>query len=279
MSRDLRVTVLVENTVYRSGLWAEHGLSLWIEYEDHRILFDTGQTDVLIQNAQTLGIDLSSADAVVLSHGHYDHSGGLAAVLNLSSRVPVYGHSKSLARKFHVQEGMAKNVGMPSETKEKLLHLERQERLVYTDGVTDIVPGVTVTGAIPRRHTCETLPQGFYLDEAGQIPDPLEDDQAVFLDTDQGIVVVLGCTHAGVRNTLDYIECLVHDRKLYAVIGGMHLRAVDSDRLAETLTLFQHRDVQVLAPGHCTGPHVVARMHDVLSPRCVPCSTGVVIDL
>ncbi|MFC1761980.1 MBL fold metallo-hydrolase [Planctomycetota bacterium] len=279
MSLGLRITVLVEDTVYQSGLLAEHGLSFWIEYEGHNILFDTGQTDILLHNARALGIDIASVDAVVLSHGHYDHTGGLAAVLGLSPQVPVYCHSQSLEPKYHIDDSTPRNVGTPSVVKERLLLVECQGQLTYTDQITEIVPGVSATGTIPRKHAFEQPPRGFYLDREGQTPDLIDDDQALFYNTDQGVVIVLGCAHAGVVNTLDYIQQRVEDRCIYAVIGGMHLLGAGPDRLSETLASFQRMNIQTIAPGHCTGPYAIAHFNDTLSNRCVPCSTGVIIDL
>lgn len=279
MKPEMRVTVLVENTVYRAGLRAEHGLSLWIEYEDHRLLFDTGQSDILVHNAQTVGIDLACADAVVLSHGHYDHTGGVGAVLDRSSQVRVYCHSHSLEPKYHVREGTPRSIGIPCGVKERLLLVECQERLVYTDQVADIFPGATVTGTIPKKHACQQPPQAFYLDRECQSPDPMKDDQALFLDTSRGIVVLLGCAHAGALNTLEYIQRIVDDRCIYAVIGGMHLQGADSDSVLEIRTWLQSQDVRVIAPGHCTGPNAIAEFNQSLPEQWMPCSTGTTIEI
>ena len=107
----IRTTVLVEDTVPASGLSAEHGLSFWIEYAGKRILFDTGQSDILIHNAKKLDINLADADAIILSHGHYDHTGGLAAVLGVAAKARVYLHPAAIEPKFSPKTSGVKQIG------------------------------------------------------------------------------------------------------------------------------------------------------------------------
>ncbi|MCK4818477.1 MBL fold metallo-hydrolase, partial [bacterium] len=116
----MRITTLVENTVFKAGLKAEHGLSFWIEYGEKKLLFDTGQTDLVLQNAQTLGIDLAQADAIVLSHGHYDHTGGLKQVLNIAGNSSVYFHPAAIQAKYHLKDGDIKEIGVTPEIRDIL---------------------------------------------------------------------------------------------------------------------------------------------------------------
>jgi 7,8-dihydropterin-6-yl-methyl-4-(beta-D-ribofuranosyl)aminobenzene 5'-phosphate synthase len=276
---DVHVTVLVENTVYREGLLAEHGLSLWIEYEGRTILFDTGQTNILVQNALALGKDITCAHTVVLSHGHYDHVGGMGALLKLAPSVSVHCHQKAIQPKYRYQDHSLREIGMRSDLRAQLLQSCRSRRTTYTNQATDIAPGVTVTGTIPRKHSFENAEPGFYLDKEHAITDPLEDDQALCFDADRGIVVVLGCAHAGVVNTLDYIQELFADRRIYAVIGGMHLRGATSNRLTQTLDALDRMEIQIIAPGHCTGAHAISEFQKQFASRCIPLTAGLSIDL
>jgi 7,8-dihydropterin-6-yl-methyl-4-(beta-D-ribofuranosyl)aminobenzene 5'-phosphate synthase len=259
----LRVTVLVENRAGPRGTIAEHGLSFWIEAGDRRVLFDTGQGLALAHNAQQLGVDLASADAVVLSHGHYDHTGGLAANLAAFRNTTVYAHPDAFRRRYTPRnENGIQTTSPPVRDAD---HLRAQVGdLVLTRDPTEVTNGVWVTGAIPRQHAFEDTGGPFYLDPAQKQPDPLSDDQALVLEAAPGAVVLLGCAHAGTVNTLDYVVGPMGCQQIHAVIGGMHLLRASEERLSNTIGAFKRLNVRLLAPGHCTGWQASMRLWSAL---------------
>lgn len=188
-------------------------MAFWIEMDARRVLFDTGQWLVLADNAHALGVDLGSVEAVVLSHGHDDHTGGWAEVLRAAAgSVTVYAPPEVLAPKFKQEEAGIRDVGMPATFRETLM-AGRFPR-VWSRAPVKIVPRLWTTGEIPRRHSEEAITESFITERDGERrPDPLRDDQAMFIETERGTVVLLGCAHAGVVNTLDRIRSLTSGLK------------------------------------------------------------------
>lgn len=288
----VRLTVLVENTTKGHGLLAEHGLAFWIEVGTQQILFDAGQSGVLRHNASQLGINLGAADAVVLSHGHYDHTGGLAACpLSEGSRracvdradksgvqpLRVFAHPEAFKDKYaRKADGTSRYIGMPVYARETL---PRATDVTPVGAPTEIGEGISVTGPIPRHTDFEDTGGPFFEDEACTQPDDLLDDQAAFIDTPNGVVVILGCAHAGVINTLRYIQTLVPHRPMHAVIGGMHLVTADEMRLSRTVDALREFDVQHLVPLHCTGFAAAARLWNGFSGRVSVCPVGTVLEM
>jgi 7,8-dihydropterin-6-yl-methyl-4-(beta-D-ribofuranosyl)aminobenzene 5'-phosphate synthase len=268
MKNSFRLTVLVENTAVGRGLLGEHGLSYLIETDSHRILFDTGQGLVLHHNVQELGISLQNLDAVVLSHGHYDHGGGLMAVLDEYHPTKLFLHPSALQPKFSNRG----DIGSPIQDEEVLR--EKVRHLIFTNKPTEIIPRVYVTGAIPRLHPCEDTVGSFWQDSTHSKVDLILDDQALFIDAPEGLVVVLGCAHAGVINTLNYVAQITGTEKVYAVIGGMHLLNASSDRLQATADIFAKYEVQLLGANHCTGMKAMAFLWHQFARKCVSCNVG-----
>jgi 7,8-dihydropterin-6-yl-methyl-4-(beta-D-ribofuranosyl)aminobenzene 5'-phosphate synthase len=255
------ITALVNNVMPHS-LHAEHGLSFWIEYGGRHILFDTGQTDALVKNADLLDIDLSKTDAVILSHGHYDHTGGLTAVLELAPNAVVCLHPDAPRIRFSCPSGKPpKNVSMPEAACQKIAELVADNRLIYSAKPETLYPGVTVTGPIPRLTAYEDTGGPFYLDQDAINPDTLEDDQALTIATANGLVVILGCAHAGLINTLDYATTL-SPKPICAIIGGTHLRAASPQRMESTFKALKAYNLQRIAPCHCSGPEALKRFEN-----------------
>lgn len=274
MTEDVIITLLVENSVRQMGLQAEHGLAWHVNFAGRQALFDTGQTDLLIANAGRLGLDLARVEAITLSHGHYDHTGGLAAVRQLAPAAPVWMHSGARAPKFAANpDGSGRAIGIS----EQALAALDQARVVPCDaGPVEVFDGLFATGAIPRTNDLEDVGGQFFLDAGCQRPDPLTDDQALFFESPDGVVVVLGCAHAGVINTLRHIESCTGSTRIAAVLGGMHLLNASERRLQFTLDELRRRDIRLLVPLHCTGWPPTLRLWNTFPERCQHGSVGTV---
>jgi 7,8-dihydropterin-6-yl-methyl-4-(beta-D-ribofuranosyl)aminobenzene 5'-phosphate synthase len=277
MSKDVRITVLVENTVESPGLLAEHGLAFWIEAGSQCILFDTGQGNVLLNNTYRLGISLSRIGAVVLSHGHYDHTGGLAEALRGNRPNAIYAHPGALKPKFaRNKDGTSREIGIPGLCEQAVER--RRDQLVLTETPTPISSGLMVTGPVPRVTDFEDTSGPFFLDAQCAKPDPLVDDQALFFDSTEGTVVLLGCAHAGVINTLRYVRQLTGERPIHAVLGGMHLAGASAQRLKRTIDELRELNIHRLGPAHCTGRAATAALWDALPDRCIPWHVGTQVE-
>jgi 7,8-dihydropterin-6-yl-methyl-4-(beta-D-ribofuranosyl)aminobenzene 5'-phosphate synthase len=269
----LEVVVLAENTVRGAGLLGEHGLAYWINADGRKLLFDTGQGKVLPENARQLGLHLGGIEAVALSHGHYDHTGGLNVVLERARRAKVYLHPAALQKKYSRQDKPPhRSIGIPPADERAVRH--RARNVTWTTQPSEVVPGVWVTGEIPRMTDFEDVGGPFYLDRACTQPDPLADDQALYVESAEGIVVLLGCGHAGTVNTLEYVSRIAGRKRIHAVLGGMHLLRASRRRIEATGDALARFKVRVIAPGHCTGGAAVAHLWNRFPSRVTECVTG-----
>lgn len=269
------LTVLVENSARGRGLLAEHGLSFWLEYGPDVFLLDTGQGNVLLHNASQLGVDLAKAAGIVLSHGHYDHTGRLWEVL-ATTDCPVYAHPSACQPRYaRNADGACRPVGVAAEDVEAL---EGSGRLTPVKGPTAIAPGLFVTGPVPRTCDFEDVDTPFCLDTEGQTPDPLIDDQSVYYQSTEGVVALLGCAHSGVINTLRYIQTLA-GAPVHTVIGGMHLGSASDERVDQTVRTMREMGVQRVMPMHCTGPWATRCLQDEFGADCPACLAGTRFDL
>jgi 7,8-dihydropterin-6-yl-methyl-4-(beta-D-ribofuranosyl)aminobenzene 5'-phosphate synthase len=271
-SVDAKITIVVDNKT-GEGLVSEHGLSLWIETGGKRILFDTGQGPALESNARALGIDVAAADILVLSHGHYDHTGGISRVVERAPNVDIYCHPGVIQPRYAIRDGKAKSVGMPPGAGEALEQLP-SERLHWVQEPLMLTETIGLTGPVPRLTSYEDTGGPFYLNPEGARPDLIEDDLALWIQTDQGLVVCMGCAHAGLINTLHHIRDVTEGARIRAVIGGFHLLTAGHERMARSIFALRLLAPDMLVPCHCTGESAVASLFDALGEERVSPGTA-----
>lgn len=243
--------ILIDNQA-ETGLEKEHGLSMWIEVDGRRILFDTGAGNKFESNARKLGIDVYTADHLVLSHGHYDHTGGVSHFLRHNRQSSVYCHPSAVLPRYAVRNGSGTSIQMPHESITAIDKLS-EERLHWVQDPLRLGEHIGLTGHIPRKTSFEDTGGPFYFDPDGKRPDPIDDDMALWIRTQKGLVVVTGCCHAGLVNTLDYIFHLNNGMKICALIGGFHLVDATPLRLDLTMQALAAFEIELMVPCHCTG--------------------------
>jgi 7,8-dihydropterin-6-yl-methyl-4-(beta-D-ribofuranosyl)aminobenzene 5'-phosphate synthase len=273
----IKITTLVENAVAQGGkaLLGEHGLSFYIEAGDRRILFDTGQNLAISNNARVLGVDLEQIDTVVLSHGHYDHSGGLQSLMERNRHFTFYGHPDVFSPKFRKNKDGYKYIGIPVEKDD---FVNRGISLQLDRNPIEIAPGVMTSGEIALENDFERVEANFFLkQDQAVIADTLADDQALILDTRHGVVVLLGCSHRGVVNTLTHVARLKNARKIHAIIGGLHLGKASDGQVSKIIDHLRGFGLEMVVIGHCTGPRAFLALANEFQDRALFNTVGTVM--
>lgn len=264
----LKFTLLVDNNA-PDELEKEHGFSVWVEVGDRRILFDTGQLGALQTNAKRLGINLAEAEMLVLSHGHYDHTGTIPEVLAVNSQAKIYMIGNAKIDRWSNKPGTEpRSIGIPERSRQALLALP-PERICEINSAYYLMPGVGLTGPVPRESPFEDTGGPFYLDNESKADDLIEDDQSMWFETDDGLIILLGCCHSGLVNTINHIRKISGKDKIRGIIGGMHLVNADDKRLNYTFDAFRNWEPEFLVPCHCTGESAMASMLDEIGNKIV----------
>jgi 7,8-dihydropterin-6-yl-methyl-4-(beta-D-ribofuranosyl)aminobenzene 5'-phosphate synthase len=254
----IRFTTLTENTA-NYGFMAEWGFSILIEADGRRILMDTGMSCSAVYNAQLLGVDLNTIDTIVLSHGHLDHTGGLGDTLRRKqAAVRIIAHPDIWADKYIRRESGEQCIGLPFNRPSLESMGARFELSREPVRITD---HVTTSGEIPMTSDYETIDDNLLVRRGSQfVPDPLADDLALIINTGSGLVVVLGCAHHGLINTLRHARKITGQDSIYAVIGGTHLLRASPERLTQTVAELREMGVQMIGVSHCTGFYASSRL-------------------
>jgi 7,8-dihydropterin-6-yl-methyl-4-(beta-D-ribofuranosyl)aminobenzene 5'-phosphate synthase len=274
-----RLTILVDNNVLPgSNLSPEHGFAALIRSGSRSILFDTGQGPALARNAAELHEKLSGLTCVTLSHGHYDHTGGLMEVVKLNPGIRVVAHPAVFSPHLKVVDGKKepRSVGIP--------HAQHELEALgasfeFVGDRKEICPGVWFTGHIPR--VFKGLPTGALVTVCDQatVPDTLEDDASLVLETSSGLCVILGCAHAGLRNILQHVGSTFGVDSIYAVIGGTHLGPLDKAETFVAIEALEKFKVQLVAPAHCTGNGPMEILRAYFGPRFREAVAGTVFEM
>ena len=253
------ITTLIENSPgEHHGLGTEHGISFHIQKDAHSLLFDTGQSGAFIHNAAKLGIGLSATHFVVLSHGHYDHSGGFRSLCDVASDFELRIGKGFFDGKYAVRGEAHDFLG--NDFDEAFLSERGVRYTSATEATEEILPGVFILSDFPRIHNDEVVNPRFLLRRNGSFePDHFDDELLLAVDTPQGLVVMFGCAHPGMKNMLDAVKARLN-RPVFAVLGGTHLVESKGEGLERSLAYLNDGEIQVVGVSHCTGREAIERL-------------------
>ena len=261
-----KITTLVENCVYGRKLQAEHGLSLYIETPENRLLFDAGASDLFIRNARLLHIDLQKVDYLVLSHGHSDHTGGLRYFMELNTKATIVCKREVFFPKFKDE----RENGM------KHIHSIDLSRFYFIDGQTELVSGVFLLPAVDIINSEDTHFERFWVqkDDGCKIPDTFQDELVMVLVNSGGLVVLSACSHRGITNILRIVRTAFSKLPCNLLLGGFHIHNAEESKYQVIADYLHEYLPQKIGVCHCTGVDKYASFYKDFGDRIFYNYTG-----
>ena len=278
----MKISVVVDNGVpisVKKPFVAEHGFSILVEHEGKKILFDTGWSSAVVANLSLLGVHPSAIDMVVVSHGHYDHTGGLYFVLqHAGKKMPIYAHPNIFQPRYSTAGDMRQFIGLPY-TREQLTVLGAEWHFV--DKPIELLPGVRVSGEIPKESGFESGDAKLVICDAGgcDCQDDIPDDLALFFSGPKGMVVIGGCTHSGLINTVRYGLRVTGARRFAGWVGGTHLGPVSAEQQKKTIAELESLNPDFIAANHCTGFAMMSKLHEHFGAKFTPAYASTTISI
>ncbi len=278
----MNIRVLAENSA-EPGFHCEHGLSLLIEHDDNRILLDAGQSDVFEKNSALMGVDLTTMDTAVLSHGHYDHSDGFRRFFSVNSNAMLYMSSSCSDNCYGEKDDGIKYIGVFRE-----LISDYPDRIVRIASVTEILPGVWLLPHSTPGLSERGAASGMLVEKGGHyVHDDFSHEQTLVIEGRRGLCVFSSCSHAGTENIVKEVASAFPDKQAYAFVGGFHLMGPDGpDSLGaaaknadEMAAAFKAEGYKKIYTGHCTGAPGYALMKEKLGPMLSRLTSGMVFEL
>ncbi len=276
-----KLTILCENTVEKAspfGLLGEYGFSCLIETDQGNYLFDTGGGLTISNNAERLGIDLTRLDGIILSHGHLDHTGGLKQILEQTGPINVYAHPDLFTTRFSSHGAVPRNISIPWSRQE----LESCGAIVHLSAApVHLTQNIILSGCVPRTNPFEMGDDKLTVLSGSESTsyDPLEDDLSVFVQTDQGLVLLLGCAHAGLMNIMDHAQKITGEQRIHALVGGTHLMVSDAAQLQATMDRIATEDIAHIGASHCTGRRAMMALEARFKERFFAATVGATLQI
>ena len=273
----IQFTVLIDKEA-KAGLIPQHGFALHMAMGNTSLLLDTGSGGALVHNATQLGIDLTTVDYLVLSHGHNDHTGGVAEFLDVNKTASIIHHPGIFTPRFSHRHGCA-DIALPPASAAALLPLRDTKRLRPTTAGTVLAPGIGISGSIPDPFG-DDMPGGpYFCDAAGTRVDRFDDEIALWISTQQGLVIVTGCCHKGLHNTVTAARAASRCERVYAIMGGLHLAHANKHCRNKALETLQETSPELLVTCHCTGLKAAEELRHALGSHAVAGYTGLQLSI
>lgn len=267
---------LVENKTERTSMLAEHGLSIYIEADGRKILFDAGATDIVVHNAKVMGVELEDVDMAVVSHGHYDHTGGFPAFCRINKKAGIYIHKNAFRDSYGFHDGE------PEEEKSGITWTEEEravlsERMIMTDGPVYITDNICITGTVPYAEGTGVTEDFYYMDDSGKwVEDDMSHEQCLVIREPEGLYIFSGCSHRGVISALEAGKSMFPGEKVAVLVAGMHLYSASDDDRKYVVQQIAAEGLDKVMPVHCTGIKAICDLKSMLGDSCIVATAGAV---
>ena len=275
----MKFRFLIENKTERSGILAEHGLSIYIEAREKKILFDAGATNLFAANAAKLKVDLGEVDFAVVSHGHYDHTGGFPIFHQINLNAPIYIHRNALRVSYGTEGGPLEDGGVLDKEPSGIAWSDKElkelaPQLLFTDGPVEITEDIKLTGTVPVPEDFRPTERFYHYEGDTLVEDDMSHEQCLVIREPEGLYIFSGCSHRGVINALRAGKSMFPEEKVAVLVAGMHLYSASKEDRIRVIEQVEAENMQQVMPVHCTGIDAICELRARLGDKCVVPTAG-----